>query len=203
MAAVMTPVRGLYKEGAIGIPLPDVEVRVADPEDDRRTLPQGEVGHILMRAPQIMVGYWNDPEKTAETIHDGWLLTGDLGYLDEDGYLFLVDRLKELIKVSGWQVWPREVEEVLAAHPAVGEVAVAGVPDPLRGEAVKAWVVLRPNQQAGEEDLRAYCREHLAAYKVPRTVEFRETLPKSPVGKVLRRELAQQEKAPPAKEAVL
>lgn len=195
MAAVMTPARGLYKPGAIGIPLPDVDLRIVDPEDEAKILPPGEVGHILLRAPQLMAGYWNDPERTAETIHDGWLLTGDLGYLDADGYLFLVDRLKELIKVSGYQVWPREVEEAVATHPAVSEEGVRGIPDALRGEVVKAWVVLRPGETISEAQLRAYCREHLAPYKVPRQVEFCESLPKSAIGKVLRRKLGENEPA--------
>jgi long-chain acyl-CoA synthetase len=194
MATVMTPVNGVYKPGSVGLPLPDVEVRIVAPEDEAQELPLGEVGHILMHAPQIMQGYWNDPEQTAETLHDGWLLTGDLGYLDSDGYLFLVDRLKDLIKVSGYQVWPREVEEALATHPAVNEVGVAGVPDPLRGEVVKAWIVLQGDDRPSEADLRAYCREHLAPYKVPRKIEFCDSLPKSAVGKVLRRKLGETER---------
>jgi long-chain acyl-CoA synthetase len=189
MATIATPALGLYKEGAIGIPLPDVEVRIAEPENEANTLPLGEVGHILIRAPQLMKGYWNEPEKTAETFYEDWLLTGDLGYLDEDGYLFLVDRLKELIKPSGFQVWPREVEEVIAQHPAVSEVGVTGMPDPKSGEAVWAWVVLLPEQKATSDELRTFCREHLASYKVPRKVVFCESLPKSAVGKVLRRML--------------
>jgi long-chain acyl-CoA synthetase len=195
MAAVMTPARGLYKPGAIGVPLPDVEIRIVDPENETTVLPPGEVGHILLRAPQLMAGYWNDPQHTNETIHDGWLLTGDLGYLDGDGYLFLVDRLKELIKVSGYQVWPREVEEAVATHPAVSEVGVRGIPDALRGEVVKAWVVLRPGETVTEAQLRAYCREHLAPYKVPRQVEFCDSLPKSAIGKVLRRKLGEPQLA--------
>jgi long-chain acyl-CoA synthetase len=189
MATIATPIQGQYKEGAIGIPLPDVEVRIAEPGNEANTLPLGEVGHILIRAPQLMKGYWNEPEKTAETFFEDWLLTGDLGYLDADGYLFLVDRLKELIKPSGFQVWPREVEEVIAQHQAVSEVGVTGMPDPLRGEVVWAWVVLLPEQKATSSELRAFCREHLASYKVPRKIVFCESLPKSDVGKVLRRKL--------------
>jgi long-chain acyl-CoA synthetase len=198
MATIMTPARGTYKPGAIGVPLPDVEVRIVEPDDETKILAAGEVGHILIRAPQLMAGYWNDPAGTAATFRDGWLLTGDLGYLDGDGYLFLVDRLKDLIKVSGYQVWPRDVEEVLATHPAVSEVGVAGVPDPLRGEVVKAWVVLRPGQSTTEAELRAYCRDHLAPYKVPRHVDFCDSLPKSAVGKVLRRKLGEAERLPAA-----
>jgi long-chain acyl-CoA synthetase len=144
-----------------------------------------------------MTGFWNRPDETASVLRehadaDGvrrWLHTGDLGYLDADGYLFIVDRKKDLIKTSGYQVWPREVEEVLAAHPAVAEVGVAGVPDVTKGEAVRAWVVLRHGHQVTEADLRAFCRERLAPYKVPGRVEFRFDLPKTMVGKVLRRAL--------------
>jgi long-chain acyl-CoA synthetase len=136
-----------------------------------------------------MAGYWGHPDETAAMIRDGWVYTGDLGYLDEDGYLFIVDRKKDLIKPGGFQVWPREVEEVLATHPAVAEVSVAGVPDEYQGEAVKAWVVVRVGDQPTVDELRAYCRERLAGYKVPKTIEFRTELPKTMVGKVLRREL--------------
>jgi long-chain acyl-CoA synthetase len=192
MAAVVSPVQGIYKPGAVGLPLPDVEIRIVDADTGQETLPQGEVGEILMRAPQLMLGYWQRPTETANMIRDGWLYTGDLGYLDEDGYLFIVDRKKDVIKPSGFQVWPREVEEVIASHPAVAEVGVAGVPDEYQGEAVKAWVVLREGQQVTADELRAYCRENMAAYKVPRQIEFRDSLPKTMVGKVLRRALVQE-----------
>jgi long-chain acyl-CoA synthetase len=192
LACAVNPVEGPNKIGSVGMPLPDVEVRIVDPEDGAR-LPAGEVGEVLIKAPQLMACYWDDPEETAATVrtHDGgrWLHTGDLGYLDTDGYLFIVDRMKDLIKTHGYQVWPREIEEVLATHPAVAEVGVAGVPDEAKGEVAKAWVVLRPGQQASAEELRAFCRERLAPYKVPVTVEFRAELPKSMVGKVLRRAL--------------
>jgi long-chain acyl-CoA synthetase len=148
-----------------------------------------------------MQGHWQQPAETAEMLREGpspgsgerWLFTGDLGYLDEDGYLFIVDRKKDLIKPSGFQIWPREIEEVIASHPAVAEVGVAGIPDKLRGEAVKAWVVLRPGQQATGAEIRAYCRKMLVSYKVPKQVEFRDSLPKTAVGKILRRELAREE----------
>ncbi|MFN8467407.1 MAG: long-chain fatty acid--CoA ligase [Caldilineaceae bacterium] len=190
MATVLTPVNGVYKEGSTGLPLPDVELRIVDTESGAHELPAGMVGEVLMRAPQVMQGYWRNPDETALAVRDGWLYTGDLGYLDEDGYLFLVDRKKDVIKPSGFQVWPREVEEVLAAHPAVAEVGVAGIPDAYSGEAVKAWVVLREGRQVSVEELRAHCGEKLAAYKVPKQIEFRTALPKTMVGKVLRRELA-------------
>jgi long-chain acyl-CoA synthetase len=199
LACAVNPVEGPNKIGSVGMPLPDVEMRIVDPAGAR--LPAGEVGEVLIRAPQLMAGYWDDPEETAATVRisDGqrWLHTGDLGYLDDDGYLFIVDRMKDLIKTHGYQVWPREIEEVLASHPAVAEVGVAGVPDEAKGEVAKAWVVLRPGQEAGAEELRAFCRERLAPYKVPATVEFRAGLPKSMVGKVLRRALtAEPEPAP-------
>jgi long-chain acyl-CoA synthetase len=197
MAAVITPVRGQYKPGAVGIPLPDVEIRVVDADTGKKklrvckALDSCQVGEIIMRAPQLMKEYWKKPAETANAIRDGWLYTGDLGYLDEDGYMYIVDRKKDVIKPSGFQVWPREVEEVIAAHPAVAEVGVAGVPDPYQGQAVKAWVVLRPGKKVTADELRAYCRQKLAAYKVPKHIEFRASLPKSAVGKVLRRVLAQ------------
>jgi long-chain acyl-CoA synthetase len=192
LACTVNPVEGPNKIGSVGMPLPDVEVRIVDPEGGARR-PAGEVGEVLISAPQLMAGYWDDPTETAATVRDSdgrrWLHTGDLGYLDSDGYLFIVDRVKDLIKTHGYQVWPREIEEVLATHPAVAEVGVAGVPDQAKGEVAKAWVVLRPGTEAGVEELRAFCRERLAPYKVPAVVEFRTELPKSLVGKVLRRAL--------------
>jgi long-chain acyl-CoA synthetase len=199
LACAVNPVEGPNKIGSVGMPLPDVEMRVVDPETGA-ALPTGEVGEILIRAPQLMAGYWDDPEETAATVrtHDGgrWLHTGDLGYLDADGYLFIVDRIKDLIKTHGYQVWPREIEEVLATHPAVAEVGVAGVPDEAKGEVAKAWVVLAAGERAEVEELRAFCRERLAPYKVPAAVEFRSELPKSMVGKVLRRALTEPGSAP-------
>jgi len=189
MAAVVTPLHGSYKPGSVGTPLPDVEVRIADAETGQGSLSPGEVGEVLVRAPQLMLGYWQRPTETENAIRKGWLYTGDLGYLDEDGYLFIVDRKKDVIKPSGFQVWPREVEEVIASHPAVNEVGVVGVVDEYQGEAVKAWVVLRPDQEVTADEIRAYCRKKLAGYKVPKHFEFTNSLPKTMVGKVLRREL--------------
>jgi len=140
-----------------------------------------------------MQGYWNRPEATAEMIRNGWLYTGDVGYLDEDGYLFITSRKKELIKPGGFQVWPREVEEVISTHPKVAEVGVAGIPDPYQVEAVKAWIVLRQGQTSTPEEIQTYCREKLTAYKVPRQVEFRQELPKTLVGKILKRVLVEEE----------
>lgn len=194
LGATVSPVFGMYKPGSIGIPLPDVEVRIIDLELGLEELGPGEVGEILLRAPQVMQGYWNNPEETANILRDGWLYTGDIGYQDEDGYVFIVDRKKDLIKPGGFQVWPREVEEVIASHPAVLEVCVAGIPDAHYVEAVKAWVVLREGQEISGADLRAYCRTKLASYKVPKFVEICDNLPKSSVGKILKRELLAREK---------
>jgi long-chain acyl-CoA synthetase len=197
----VNPAKGPNKLGSVGMPLPDVTVRIFDGDEGARQMPANEIGEIAFSAPQLMIGYWNQPHETADVLRDHpgldkgegvlrrWLHTGDLGYLDDDGYLFIVDRKKDLIKTSGYQVWPREVEEVLASHTAVAEVGVAGIPDQTKGEVVKAWVVLRPGQTVSEADLRAFSREKLAPYKVPAHVEFRTELPKTMVGKVLRREL--------------
>ena len=203
MACCINPVQGPKKIGSIGLPLPDVHVRIVDAEDGVTELPTRGIGELIMRAPQCMTEYWNNPIETREVIRilpDGgrWLYTGDLAYIDEDGYVFLVDRKKDLVKTSGFQVWPREIEEVLSGHPAVREVGVAGVPDPVKGEVAKAWVVLREGQRATEDELRSYCRERLAPYKVPARVVFRSELPKTTVGKVLRRALVAEDAAPPA-----
>ena len=195
LASVCTPVLGMRKNGAVGVPAPDVDIRIVDNDDSTMVLPAGEVGEVLMQAPQLMESYWNNPTETIGMLQDGWLHTGDLGYLDEDGFLFIVDRKKDLIKPSGFQVWPREVEEAIAAHPSVLDVGVAGVPDDRQGEAVKAWVVLRNGCELPAEELKAHCRKELASYKVPRHVEYRDALPKSTIGKVLRRVLVDEHMA--------
>ncbi len=194
LAAVVCPVHAPYKEGSTGIPLPDVDVRIVDVVAGKQTLPPGQVGEIAICAPQLMAGYWNRPNETAEMLRDGWMYTGDIGYMDEDGYLFIVDRKKDLIKpAGGFQVWPREVEEVLAQHPAVAEVSVAGTRDPDQGEVVTAFIVVRAGKQLTAEELSAFCRDKLAGYKVPKRIEFRDTLPKTMVGKVLRRQLVAED----------
>jgi long-chain acyl-CoA synthetase len=195
MACCVNPVQGENKIGSIGLPLPDVEVRIVDAEDGNREMPVGEVGEMLLRAPQFMSEYWNNPLETAEVLQvhgpgGAWVHTGDLAYMDAQGYVFIVDRKKDMVKTSGFQVWPREIEEVIAAHPAVMEVGVAGIPDARKGEVAKAWVVLRGGKTCTEDEIRSYCRERLAPYKVPAHVEFRTELPKTMVGKVLRRVLA-------------
>jgi long-chain acyl-CoA synthetase len=199
MATCANPLEGENKIGSVGMPLPDVRVRVVDADEGAREMPAGEVGEITINAPQLMRGYWKNPEETAAMLRraaDGslWLHTGDLGYVDEDGYVFLVDRKKDLIKVSGYQVWPREIEEVISSHPAVAEVGVAGVPDPRKGDVINAWIVLRPGASAQAEELRAWCRERLAPYKVPAKFEIRSELPKTMIGKVLRRVLVAEAK---------
>ena len=185
---------GLVKEG-VGIPFPDTDVRIVDLETGTRDLPLGEAGELLVRGPQVMKGYWNQPEETAETLRDGWLHTGDIARMDEDGYLYIVERKKDLIIASGFNVYPREVEEVLYMHPAVQEAAAVGVPDAYRGESVKAFVVLRAGATATDQEIIAFCRERLASFKAPRQVEFRKELPKSAIGKILRRELRDEERA--------
>lgn len=197
MACLVNPLEGTSKTGSIGLPLPDVDAVIVDTETGEREVPAGQEGELLLTAPQLMREYWNNPDESAHALRlrgDGrlWLHTGDIGYMDEQGYVFLTDRKKDLIKTSGYQVWPREVEEVLAAHPAVAEVGVAGVPDALKGELVKAWVVLRTGHAATEDELRKHCKVALAPFKVPSSIEFRSDLPKTLVGKVLRRELVRQ-----------
>lgn len=192
------PVYGLRKSGSIGIPLPDVEARIVSLEPDTNgqveDLPLGEAGELILRGPQVMAGYYKQPEETARTRDaEGWLYTGDIARMDEDGYFYIVDRKKDLIIASGYNIVPREVEEVLFMHPKVMEAVVAGIPDARRGETVKAYVVLKPGEVATAEELITFCRQNLAAYKVPTAVEFRSELPKTMVGKFLRRVLRDEE----------
>ncbi|MGE7270744.1 long-chain-fatty-acid--CoA ligase [Brevibacillus panacihumi] len=187
------PIWGRSITGSIGLPWPDTDSRVLDPSTGEE-LPAGQIGELAVKGPQVMVGYWNRPEDTAAVLKDGWLLTGDMGYMDEDGYFYIVDRKKDMIIAGGFNIYPREVEEVLFEHPAIQEAAVIGVPDPYRGETVKAFVVLKQGMEASEEELEKHCREKLAAYKIPRLYEFRSELPKTMVGKVLRRQLQEEDK---------
>jgi len=193
------PLLGENKTGSIGMPLPNVEVKLISLDDGETELAQGEIGEVIIHGPQVMKGYHNMPTETANTLRtlkDGkvWLFTGDIARMDEDGYFYIVDRKKELIKPGGYQVWPREVEEAIIAFPKVLDVGVAGIPDPYRGETVKAWIVLKPGETATAEEIKAFCKERLAAYKVPTHYEFRDELPKTTVGKILRRELVRQHK---------
>jgi long-chain acyl-CoA synthetase len=171
------------------VPVPGTDVRLVDA--DGNDVPPGTPGELLVKGPQVMAGYWQRPDETARVLRDGWLATGDIATVDDDGYLYIVDRKKDMILVSGFNVYPNEVEAVLAAHPGVAEVAVIGVPDDVAGEVVCAFVV-RKDPAVTEADLRQYCRASLTAYKVPKVVHFRPDLPKSPVGKVLRKALRPQ-----------
>ncbi|MGM0844016.1 MAG: long-chain-fatty-acid--CoA ligase [Bacillota bacterium] len=181
-------------KGSIGIPWPDTDAAVFSMETGEK-LPPNEIGEICVKGPQVMKGYWNRPEETEMTLRDGWLLTGDLGYMDEKGYFYVVDRKKDMIIAGGFNIYPREIEEVLYEHPDVQEVVAAGIPDPYRGETVKAYIVLKENSNLTEEDLNSFTRKHLAAYKVPRIYEFRDELPKTAVGKILRRALVDEERS--------
>jgi long-chain acyl-CoA synthetase len=190
-----SPREGVRKPGSIGIPFPDTDSKVVDLETGRHELPSGEPGELLIKGPQVMAGYWNMPEETAAALTDGWLHTGDIATIDQDGYHWIVGRKKDMILASGYNVYPDEVDGVLMKHPAVLEAATVGVPDEKRGESVKSFVVLKPGERASVEEIVAYCRGNLAAYKVPRAIEFRDSLPKSGILKILRRELREQEMA--------
>jgi long-chain acyl-CoA synthetase len=181
-----TPLLGKRKIGGIGLPLPATDAKVVDLEDGKTEARRGEEGELIVRGPQVMKGYWKQPDETAEAVRQGWLYTGDVARADDEGYFFIAGRKKDMILAGGYNVYPDEVDAVLTSHPAVLEAATVGVPDEKRGETVKSFVVLKKGQTATAEELIAYCRKELAAYKIPRLVEFREELPKSAVGKHLR-----------------
>ncbi len=184
----------LRKVGSIGLPMPSTDCRIVDLDDRTKILPPGEVGELSVKGPQVMKGYHNRPDETADVLtEDGWLLTGDIAKMDKDGWTYIVDRKKDLINASGYKVWPRDVEEVLFEHPKIREAAVVGVPHPTRGETVKAFIVLEPGETATFEEIRAFCKERMSPYKVPTEIEFVDELPKTAVGKVLRRELRARE----------
>jgi long-chain acyl-CoA synthetase len=187
------PFLGKRKIGSIGLPRPDVDSKIVDLETGEKDLPPGEKGELCIRGPQVMKGYWNRPEETSKALRNGWLYTGDIARMDEEGYFYIVDRKKDMIICSGYNVYPREIEEVLYQHPKIREACILGVPDPYRGETVKAFVVLKENQQATAEEIIEYCQKNMAKYKVPTSVEFRQELPKSNVGKVLRKILREEE----------
>lgn len=183
------PIQGERKPGSVGIALPSTDAKVMDLESGTRELPVGEPGELVVKGPQVMKGYWNMEEESAETLRDGWLYTGDIAYMDADGYVFIVDRKKDMIIAGGYNVYPREIDEVLYEHPKIADAVSIGVPDAYRGETVKVFVVVKPEETLTEEEVIAHCKDKLAAYKVPSIVEFRQELPKSMVGKVLRKEL--------------
>jgi long-chain acyl-CoA synthetase len=191
------PLHGERRPGAIGLPVPDTDCKIVDLANPERALGSGERGELCIRGPQVMLGYWNRPEETALAIRNGWLHTGDVAVMDEDGYFRIVDRLKEMVNVSGFNVYPNEVEEALFRHPKVSKVAVIGVPDPKTGEAVKAFVVLKEGETATPEELVAWARDPangLTAYRAPKQVEIRDSLPETMIGKVLRRILVEEER---------
>lgn len=189
----VNPLVGKRKVGSIGIPLVDTKSKIVDLETGERELSPGEVGELCVKGPQVMKGYWNMPEETALILRDGWLYTGDIAKVDEEGYVYIVDRKKDMIIAGGYNIYPRDIEEVLFEYPKVLEAVVTGVPDRYRGETVKAFIVLKEDQQATEEEIIEYCKANLAKYKVPKLVEFRSELPKTIVGKILRRTLREEE----------
>jgi len=193
------PLWGYRKNGTVGIPMPDTDAVVADPSTGE-WLPTGQLGELLVRGPQVMQGYWNRPEETEKTLKNGWLHTGDLAMMDEEGYFTIMDRMKDVIIAGGFNIYPREVEEVLFEHPSVKEASVVGIKDSYRGETVKAYIVLKDGWKVSVQQLDGWCRERLAAYKVPRQYAFRDELPKTMVGKVLRRRLQEEELEAQAKQ---
>jgi long-chain acyl-CoA synthetase len=192
---ISNPILGMKKGGSIGVPFPDNDVRLVDVDEGKEDVKPGEPGEIIMKGPLIMQGYWNNPEETSNQLRDGWLHTGDIAQVDEDGYIFIVDRKKDMIIAGGFNIYPREIDEVLFQHPKVMEAVSVGIPDEYRGETVKAFVVMTPGETATEKEIIDFCRDKLAAYKVPKIVEFRESLPKSAVGKILRKILREEELA--------
>jgi long-chain acyl-CoA synthetase len=189
----MNPLGGISKVGSIGIPLPDIDAKIVDLETGTKEVAVGETGELLLKGPVITEGYYNMPEETALAIKDGWLYTGDIARADEDGYLYIVDRKKDIIIAGGYNIYPLDIDNVLFGHPKIAEACAVGIPDEYRGETVKAFVVLNPGETMTEDEVIRYCKEKLAAYKVPRLVEFMPELPKTSVGKVLRRQLREME----------
>lgn len=189
----LNPLNGLRKPGTIGIPFPDTEARIVDMLVGDLDMPPGKIGELLIKGPQVMKGYWNRPDETASAVRNGWLYTGDIAMMDEDGYFSIVDRKKDMILTGGYNVYPREIDEVLLEHPKILEAVAIGVPHASRGEVIKAYVVVKPGEKLDKAEVIGFCRQKLANYKVPKTLEFRDALPKTIVGKVLRRELRAQE----------
>ncbi|UCG11426.1 MAG: long-chain fatty acid--CoA ligase, partial [Deltaproteobacteria bacterium] len=189
----VNPVKSKHKVGSIGVAIPSTDARVVDLETGTKEQQVGQPGELVIKGPQVMKGYWNMPEETAQTIKDGWLYTGDIAHMDEDGYVFIVDRKKDMIIAGGFNIYPRDIDEVLYEHPKIADAVTIGIPDPYRGETVKVFVVVKPGETLTEEEVFAHCKEKLAAYKIPRLVEFRDELPKTMVGKVLRKELRAEE----------
>ncbi len=189
----VNPFRGNRKIGSIGLPLSDTLSRIVDLNDGKTDVPAGEIGELFIKGPQVMKGYWKRPDATAETVTDGWLHTGDIAKMDEDGYFYIVDRKKDLIISGGYNVYPRDIEEVFFEHPKIMEATAIGIPHLKRGEAVKVFVVLKEGEEASAEELMTYCKDKLAKYKWPTEIEFRAELPKTNVGKVLKKDLRSEE----------
>lgn len=189
------PIHGIRKPGSVGLPMPDTYAKIVDIETGERELPPGEAGELVVKGPQVMKGYWKKPEETKQALRNGWLYTGDIAMMDSDGYTFIVDRKKDMIIAGGYNIYPREIDEVLYTHPKVLDAATIGVKDPYRGETVKVFVVPKPGETLTEEEIISFCKARLAAYKVPKIVEIRESLPKSSVGKILRKDLKAEEEA--------
>lgn len=191
------PLYGKRKLGSVGIPLPNTECKIVDLEHGTKEMPVGVAGELIIRAPQVMKGYWNKPEETALTLRDGWLYTGDIARLDKSGYTYIVDRKKDMVISGGYNIYPEHIETVIKEIPQVKDVAVAGIPDRFRGEKLKAYIVLKPDTELTREQIMEHCRQRLAAYKIPRLIEFRGHLPKTILGKTLRRMLIEEEKRKP------
>jgi long-chain acyl-CoA synthetase len=193
-ASHCNPIYGENRVGSIGLPFPDIDCKIASLDDPDKELGIGEVGELCLKGPIVMQGYWNMPTETNNVLRNGWLHTGDIARMDEDGYFYIVDRKKDMVIAGGYNIYPREIEEVIKEHPKVFEVAAAGIPDPHRGETIKVWIVVKPGETLTEQEVIDFCKDKLAKFKVPRAVEFRPELPKTMVGKVLRRYLVEEEK---------
>jgi long-chain acyl-CoA synthetase len=198
--ATCNPLDGVNKTGSIGLPVPGTTLDIVSLEDRTKLLPQGERGEVCISGPQVMKGYWNKPEETADALVDGRLHTGDVGYVDEDGYVFIVDRIKDLILAGGYNIYPRNVEEAIYLHPSVDECIVAGVPDEYRGQTVKAYIKLSADRQLTKEDLKAFLKDKLSPMEIPKHVEFRDELPKTLIGKLSRKAVLEEEAANSAKQ---
>jgi len=189
----VNPIGGVRKPGSIGLPVSDTDARLVPLDLSEQEVPVGEEGELVVKGPQVMKGYWNMPDETNQVLRDGWLYTGDIAKMDEDGYFYIVDRKKDMVIAGGYNIYPREIEEVLYMHPKVMDAVIIGIPDPYRGETVKAFVVPKPGVALTEKEVLYFCKTRLAAYKMPKVVELREALPKTMVGKVLRRQLRAEE----------
>jgi long-chain acyl-CoA synthetase len=189
-----TPWKGTIKPGTVGTPISSTDIKIVDIDTGKEELKTGEPGEIIVKGPQVMKGYYKKPEETAHVLRDGWLYTGDIGMFDEDGYLTIVDRKKDMIIAGGYNVYPREIDEILFQHPKILEACSIGVPDAYRGETVKAYVVVKPGETLTADEVIQFSREKLAAYKAPKMVEFIDALPKSAVGKILRKEVKEMDR---------